>query len=144
MRGESRPRLLDRDPMTLLLPGASLNPALNIRGVARVLMEPSANVVEAGPQHPDVTVDRSCREVTRAAALVEASASKPLTAKRMDLRSAALAPEMEKPEDVQRRGLSEGRGRGTQRRTNRTDGQKLLEVRTKRILLLRILRVADV
>ena len=104
--------------MPLLLLGARLYPTLNAGRVAGVLMEPPTGVVEAGPQHPNLTVDCGGREITRAAALMEARPTKPLAIKRMNLRTTTLTPMMEEAEDIQRRGNRERGSRGTPRRTD--------------------------
>ena len=144
MRREGRPGLLHRNTMTLLFSLTRLHPTLNIRCIARVVVEAPTGLIKDRPQHADITVDRPSGKVARAATTVKASLAKKGARKGVDLRAACLAPMMQKPEDVQRRGVSQRSAGSVRRRTDSTNGQKQFKVGPQAILLPGVLSVADI
>ena len=107
-------------------------------------MEPTPRVVKDGAQHTDITVNRTRSETTRTAAVEKPRKAEMNATEGVNLSAPTLIAEVQKPQDVERRGSRQRRGRDSLRRTDGTKGQKRLEVQTKTLLRFPILRVTNV
>ena len=76
MSQEDGPGLLQRNAMPLLLLSASLDPCFNFGRVARIHVEATAEIVEKGAEHPNVTVHRGGSKQTGTAAVMQAGFTK--------------------------------------------------------------------